>query len=186
MLSLNTCLTPFLLLPPSPLSSILLTASTPKHHALCIGIANYAAESTVGSLTNPIHDAEDMSALLQSSGFQVTCLYDPTNDELHDGVQAFVEATQPGDTVLVFASCHGEQDEHSQNYLLGSDFGIPKRCDPERHALSVQRKLVVPLQKREPALSVILLDACRKQRVARDKSSGAGATTSWRHLWAHS
>ncbi len=59
------------------------TASTKRHHALCIGIANYSAD---GSLKNPIHDAEDMSALLTKSGFQSTLLCDPSCDELCSAV----------------------------------------------------------------------------------------------------
>jgi Caspase domain len=68
--------------------------------ALVIGNANYRGHT----LANPLHDAEDIAAVLAKAGFSVSVGKDVSRQAMRDLVSKFVGALHDGDIALFYFS----------------------------------------------------------------------------------
>ncbi|XP_044048024.1 mucosa-associated lymphoid tissue lymphoma translocation protein 1 isoform X4 [Siniperca chuatsi] len=122
--------------------------------ALLIGNLNY---SNHPGLMAPIMDVHELANLLQQLGFRVVSLLDLTRGEMLAAIDKFIQLLNRGVYGLFYYAGHGY--EHAgRNYLVAVDAPQPYR--PE-NCVCVQR-IMLSMQERRTALSVILLDTCRK------------------------
>ena len=71
--------------------------------ALVIGNANYPGHA----LANPLHDAEDVGAVLAKAEFSVSVAKDVSRQAMRDVVAKFVGSLHDGDIALFYFSGHG-------------------------------------------------------------------------------
>ncbi|KAM7396706.1 hypothetical protein PAMP_019729 [Pampus punctatissimus] len=122
--------------------------------ALLIGNLNY---SNHPGLMAPIMDVHQLANLLQQLGFRVVSLLDLTREEMLAAIDKFIQLLDRGVYGLFYYAGHGYECS-GRNYLVAVDAPQPYR--PE-NCVCVQR-VMLSMQKRQTALSVILLDTCRK------------------------
>jgi len=87
-----------------------------ERHALVIGNSNYAE----GALDNPINDATDMAAQLQSMGYKIhggAAALDLDRLGIERALDAFARQLPEGATALFFYAGHGMGFERA-NYLI--------------------------------------------------------------------
>lgn len=122
--------------------------------ALLIGNMNYSHHP---GLLAPVMDVHELGKLLQQLGFRVLSLLDLTADQMTAAVHNFTQLLDPGVYGLFYYAGHGF--EHAgRNYLVAVDTPQPYHTSK---CVCVQR-IMHQMQHRGTALSVILLDACRK------------------------
>ncbi|KAM9352115.1 mucosa-associated lymphoid tissue lymphoma translocation protein 1 [Symphorus nematophorus] len=122
--------------------------------ALLIGNMNY---SNHPDLMAPIMDVHELANLLQQLGFRVVSLLDLTREEMLAAIDKFIQLLDRGVYGLFYYAGHGY--EHAgRNYLVAVDAPQPYRTE---NCVCVQR-IMLSMQRRRTALSVILLDTCRK------------------------
>lgn len=122
--------------------------------ALLIGNLNYTNHP---GLMAPVMDVHELSNLLQQLGFRVVSLLDLTRDEMLAAIDKFIQLLDRGVYGLFYYAGHG-YERAGRNYLVAVDAPQPYR--PE-NCVCVQR-IMHGMQERRTALSVILLDTCRK------------------------
>ncbi|KAI4825208.1 hypothetical protein KUCAC02_020895 [Chaenocephalus aceratus] len=122
--------------------------------ALLIGNLNYSHHP---ALMAPIMDVHQLANLLQQLGFRVVSLLDLTREEMLAAIEKFIQLLDRGVYGLFYYAGHGY--EHAgRNYLVAVDAPQPYR--PE-NCVCVQR-VMRSMQEKQTALSVMLLDTCRK------------------------
>ncbi|CAL8373976.1 unnamed protein product [Arctogadus glacialis] len=122
--------------------------------ALLIGNLNYAHHP---GLLAPTMDVHELGNLLQQLGFRVVSLIDLTKEDMEAAIDKFLDLLDRGVYGLFYYAGHGY--EHSgRNYLVPVDAPQPYRPD---NCVCVQR-IMLRMQEKQTALSVILLDTCRK------------------------
>nr|XP_019934124.1 PREDICTED: mucosa-associated lymphoid tissue lymphoma translocation protein 1-like [Paralichthys olivaceus] len=122
--------------------------------ALLIGNLNY---SNHPSLMAPIMDVHELANLLQQLGFRVVSLLDLTREEMLAAIEKFIQLLDTGVYGLFYYAGHGYECA-GRNYLVAVDAPQPYR--PE-NCVCVQR-VMHNMQQKQTALSVTLLDTCRK------------------------
>ena len=149
------------------------SASTPgKKVALIIGNGayKYAVE-----LPNPKNDARLMAATLRASGFTVLEGTDLDKAAMTALVDQFTEAAYDSDMALVYYSGHGLQVD-GRNYLIPVDAQLEKAAQLQTRTISVEQLLsALPP---DPAVSMIILDACRDNPLARTLAKALPASRS--------
>lgn len=124
--------------------------------ALVIGNAAYADTP----LANPVNDATDMAAKLQTLGFAVQLETDATLRTMQNDVRSFTGKITSADTVALFYySGHGIQYE-GQNYLVPVGSDIQAVDELPSTAFNVDF-LYNKLQNTAAGTNIIILDACR-------------------------
>ncbi|XP_034542551.1 mucosa-associated lymphoid tissue lymphoma translocation protein 1 [Notolabrus celidotus] len=122
--------------------------------ALLIGNLNYTNHP---GLMAPIMDVHELANLLQQLGFRVVSLLDLSREEMLAAIDKFIQLLDRGVYGLFYYAGHG-YERAGRNYLVAVDAPQPYR--PE-NCVCVQR-IMLSMQQRQTALSVILLDTCRK------------------------
>uniref|UniRef100_A0A8C2X5V3 MALT paracaspase 3 n=1 Tax=Cyclopterus lumpus TaxID=8103 RepID=A0A8C2X5V3_CYCLU len=136
-----------------PNSTLIFVLATDKV-ALLIGNLNYTNHPP---LMAPIMDVHELANLLQQLGFRVVSLLDLTREEMLAAIDKFIQLLDKGVYGLFYYAGHG-YERVGRNYLVAVDAPQPYR--PE-NCVCVQR-VMLSMQQRQTALSVILLDTCRK------------------------
>ncbi|CAN9499295.1 unnamed protein product [Ophioblennius macclurei] len=122
--------------------------------ALLIGNLNYFNHPP---LMAPVMDVHELANLLQQLGFRVVSLLDLTKNEMLAAIDKFIQLLDRGVYGLFYYAGHGY--EHAgKNYLVSVDAPQPYRT---ANCVCVQQ-VMHKMQERQTALSVILLDTCRK------------------------
>lgn len=122
--------------------------------ALLIGNLNYSHHP---GLLAPVMDVQELGQLLQQLGFRVLSLLDLTYDQMTAAVHNFTQLLDTGVYGLFYYAGHGF--EHAgRNYLVAVDAPQPYHTSK---CVCLQR-IMYKMQDKRTALSVILLDACRK------------------------
>ncbi|KAM9376830.1 mucosa-associated lymphoid tissue lymphoma translocation protein 1 [Pholidichthys leucotaenia] len=122
--------------------------------ALLIGNLNYSHHP---GLMAPIMDVHVLGILLRQLGFRVVSLLDLTKEEMQTAIEKFIQLLDRGVYGLFYYAGHGY--EHAgRNYLVAVDAPLPYQTE---NCVCVQR-VMHKMQERKTALSVILLDTCRK------------------------
>ncbi|XP_072291826.1 mucosa-associated lymphoid tissue lymphoma translocation protein 1 [Eucyclogobius newberryi] len=122
--------------------------------ALLIGNLNYAHHP---GLTAPVMDVHELGLLLQQLGFKVLSLLDLTAEQMSAAVHNFTQLLDTGVYGLFYYAGHGFE-RAGRNYLVPVDAPQPYHTST---CVCVQR-VMGKMQEKRTALSVILLDACRK------------------------
>ncbi len=138
------------------------SAQAEKRVALVIGNSAYVH---VARLPNPATDADAISLLFKSSGFDVVeTHHDLGIDDMRRVVRDFTDKMQDADIAVVYYAGHGIEVDGS-NYLVPVDAQLRRDIDVEDETVSLERVLKVI----EPAkrLRLIILDACRENPFAK-------------------
>ena len=132
--------------------------------ALVIGNGRY---QTVPELKNPVSDAELISGVLRSVGFEVTLLTDSDQAGMKRAIADFgraLRAAGPDTTGLFYYAGHGVQAQ-GLNYLLPVDSAVQDAADLD--LVGVQADWVLrQLFSARNRTNIIILDACRNNPFA--------------------
>ncbi len=149
-----------MLRPPSPTATV--DTSTMARTALVVGNADYAE----GPLKNPVNDAMDMSVALRQLGFEVTEIFNGSQNTILRAVIDFGTRLQTRKGVALFYySGHGVQVE-GHNYLIPVDARIASEKLVKVEAVDADRVLA-EMDAAETRVNLVILDACRNNPFAR-------------------
>ena len=137
-------------------------ARAEKRVALVIGNAAY---QNTAPLNNPSNDAADMAAALQRLGFDVVEGRDLDKRAMERLIRQFGIKLAGADVALFFYAGHGLQ-VGGQNYLVPTDARLASEGDVDFESLPLD--LVLKQMEREAKTSLVLLDACRDNPLARN------------------
>ncbi|MBF0119231.1 MAG: SUMF1/EgtB/PvdO family nonheme iron enzyme [Desulfobacterales bacterium] len=128
--------------------------------ALVIGNSNYKNKDL--SLKNPGNDADDMTKVLKSIGFDVIKLKDGTLQQMEESVDSFASKLNGAKIGIFYYSGHGVQVKGS-NYLIPIEANLKSESDSKYKSLDVG----LVLGRMEDAgiggnkVNIVILDACR-------------------------
>jgi uncharacterized caspase-like protein len=173
LLLLMFCVLPWVGIPATP-------AAAESRVALVIGNGAYAHTPR---LANPTHDARDMAAALKAHGFQVVEAYDADKRRFDEALRTFSGRLGQADVALLFYAGHGVQ-VGLQNYILPVDARLERERDLEFEAIKLDFVLRQMELDREGKTSIVILDACRDNPLARNlaRSMGTRSTAIGRGL----
>ncbi|GHV10516.1 hypothetical protein FACS189491_00110 [Spirochaetia bacterium] len=148
-----------------PLYTLSAQSGAGGRYALVIGEGGY--QYMRPALTNPLNDADDMTATLRSLGFTVDLLKDASLRDINTAVTRLKEnlSQSPDNYGFFYYAGHGLQSE-GRNYLLPAEARISTAADLQRTALDVQN-VYEELRAAGNALNVVVLDACRNNPFTR-------------------
>ena len=145
------------------------TGSSGKLYGIVIAVSKYDDES-ISSLSLVANDAKTLANTLhQRGGFEITPLYEgmgtvkssqtaPTKANIMESCQRVLQAAEPGDTVFLYFSGHGNADPNDPNksYLL------PKDCRKDNFPDSYIETawLRDQLARCQASVKFLVLDAC--------------------------
>ena len=150
------------------------SAATPEVNRVALVIGNSSYRHAV-TLPNPKADAALMAKTLRASGFTVIEGSDLDKARMSALLDQFTEAAYDADVALVYYAGHGLQvDGH--NYLIPIDAQLEKAAQLQTRTIAVDQLLSALPQ--DPAVSVIILDACRDNPLARTLARALPASRS--------
>jgi uncharacterized caspase-like protein len=154
--------------------SALVALSAPAHaqSRVALVVGNSAYRHTP-RLINPINDARDIAAALASLGFDVSEAIDLDKASLDAALRAFADRSVSADTALVFYAGHGLQVA-GQNYLLPIDAKLESERDLDFEAVRLDLVLRQLETGRAGKTSLVFLDACRDNPLARNLARAMG------------
>lgn len=127
--------------------------------ALVIGVQNY---SKIPKLRHSLNDAQDISSILKSKGFQVESLYDPKSRvEIREAIIRYYNKMKDktGAVGIIYYAGHGVQNEAKENYIIPADAEILLPSDLDNQC--VKMNTVMSVLNSSSNLNILLLDACR-------------------------
>ncbi|MEZ5818475.1 MAG: caspase family protein [Hyphomicrobiaceae bacterium] len=136
--------------------------------ALVIGNAAYK-ETT--PLKNTLNDAKDVAAALKRLGFEVLEGLDLDKRAMERLIRRFDQELTGAEVALFFYAGHGLQVA-GQNYLVPTDARLAAEGDIDFESLPLN--LVLRRMEREARTSLVLLDACRDNPLARNLARTMG------------
>ncbi len=148
----------------------ILPAAAAKRVALVIGNAAYVQAN---ALTNPVNDAADMAKALTEAGFDVTLGLDLDRRGFDERLRAFSRSLDGADTAVLFYAGHGLQVA-GRNYLVPVDAGLGTERDLDFEAVSLDFVLRQMEVGRDGKTSIVFLDACRDNPLARNLARSMG------------
>ncbi len=148
----------------------ILPAAAAKRVALVIGNAAYVQAN---ALTNPVNDAADMAKALTEAGFDVTLGLDLDRRGFDEKLRAFSRSLDGADTAVLFYAGHGLQVA-GRNYLVPVDAGLGTERDLDFETVSLDFVLRQMEVGREGKTSIVFLDACRDNPLARNLARSMG------------
>jgi hypothetical protein len=143
-------------------------AQAEKRVALVIGNAQYL---NTAPLNNPSNDATDVSGVLQRLGFEVVKGIDLDKRSMERLIRQFGTKLGGADVALFFYAGHGLQ-VGGQNYLVPTDARLASEGDVDFESLPLN--LVLKQMEREAKTSIVMLDACRDNPLARNLARSMG------------
>ena len=132
-----------------------------KKVALVIGNGAYAHAI---QLPNPAGDGKLVAETLRSAGFSVIEGSDLDKAGMTRLLDQFTEAAYDADIALVFYAGHGLQVD-GRNYLVPVDAELQKAAQLQTRTIPVEA--VLAALPPDPAVGIIILDACRDNPLAR-------------------
>lgn len=158
------------------LVSALETAGAEKRVALVIG--NSAYDNTA-PLKNPSNDAVDIAETLRNLDFDVIDGTDLSKREMEKRIRAFADKLAGADVGLFFYAGHGLQVD-GRNFLAPVDATLKSDTDLDFEA--IQLDLVLKQLERNARVSIVFLDACRDNPLARNLAVASRSTSVGRGL----
>lgn len=156
--------------PPEQMQMTLPQAALERRVALVIGNGAY---EHAGELANPANDARDIAAALQDANFNVILGVDLTKLELQNRLREFAAVVEDADVALLFYAGHGLQ-VHGRNYLIPIDAQLANERDLEFEATRLDFILSQMELGREGKTTLVFLDACRDNPLARNLARSMG------------
>lgn len=138
--------------------------------ALVVGNSGYVHTT---ALANPRNDARDVSAALKDIGFEVVEALDADKSKLDAAMRSFTDRLTGADIALFFYAGHGLQ-VGAQNYLVPTDARLERERDLEFEAVRLDFVLRQMEIDREGKTSIVILDACRDNPLARNLARSMG------------
>ncbi len=133
-----------------------------KRIALVVGNSDYKNSP----LKNPLNDARDMAAHLQSLGFSVTKLINADKRAMDQAIRMFAKKlNQQGSIGLFYFAGHGLQ-VNNQNYLVPIAAQIENESDVPYETIDVGR-ILAKMDYAQNSLNLVVLDACRNNPYSR-------------------
>jgi len=129
--------------------------------ALVIGNSKYVYAP---ALPNPASDARLMAEVLRKAGFNVIEGVDLDYAGMRDRLNKFTEASYDADTALIYYAGHGMQ-VNGKNYLIPVDAELTAPAHLKTR--TVQMDELLAALPPDPAVGIIILDACRDNPLAR-------------------
>ena len=144
-------------------------AASGKRVALVIGVWDY---EHVGRLVAPQNDIAAMSSVLESAGWEVHVLANPTSrTSIQDAVTAVGKAAGAGSTVMVYYAGHAAQQDNTNHLFPAGVEG--ENCYTYEHETVRVGWILAELHKWQVKAKVLVLDACRNNPFpACDRSTG--------------
>ncbi|MER8373609.1 caspase family protein [Mesorhizobium sp. M1396] len=138
-------------------------AATPgaKRVALVIGNSKYVHAVT---LPNPANDAHLIASTLRNAGFEVIEGVDQDNAGMHSLISRFTEQSYEADLAVIFYAGHGMQVD-GKNYLIPVDAELTTPAYLKTRTIQIDDFMAALPP--DPAIGVIILDACRDNPLAR-------------------
>ena len=152
--------------------SISPAAHAEKRIALVIGNSAYQGAP---ELKNSRNDAADMAAALKRLGFDVVEGSDLDKRSMERTIRQFGQKLGHADVALFYFAGHGLQ-VGGQNYLVPVDARLTSEGDVDFESLPLT--LVLRQMEREAKTSIVLLDACRDNPLARNLARSMGTRSS--------
>lgn len=135
--------------------------SDAKRVALVIGNSNYVHAVT---LPNPANDARLIASTLRNAGFEVIEGVDQDNAGMHSLISRFTEQAYDADLAVIFYAGHGMQVD-GKNYLIPVDADLTSPAYLKTRTVQIDDFMAALPP--DPAIGVIILDACRDNPLAR-------------------
>ncbi|RNJ46974.1 hypothetical protein B5V01_33775 [Mesorhizobium erdmanii] len=147
-----------------------------KRVALVIGNSKYV---NAVALPNPANDAHLIASTLRNAGFDVIEGVDQDNAGMHGLISKFTEESYNADLAVIFYAGHGMQVD-GKNYLIPVDADLTSPAYLKTRTVQIDEFMAaLPA---DPAVGIIILDACRDNPLGRtlaaalpkSRSLGAG------------
>ncbi|MEP6563801.1 MAG: caspase domain-containing protein [Mesorhizobium sp.] len=138
-----------------------LFAADSNRVALVIGNSKYVYAPT---LANPASDARLMAETLRQAGFKVIEGVDLDYAGMRERLNRFTEASYDAELALIYYAGHGMQ-VNGKNYLIPVDAELTAPAHLRTRTIQID-ELLAALPP-DPAVGVIILDACRDNPLAR-------------------
>ena len=147
--------------------------SPPQKFALVIGNGAY---DSLGRLNNPVNDANDMAAALQSLGFSVEKVLNGNLDQMETAIVMLKNrlSVSKNSYGFFFYAGHGVQSG-GVNYLIPVSASIPSENALRERAVSMNM-VMGDLNDAGNALNIVVLDACRDNPFSWARSGNRGLT----------
>jgi uncharacterized caspase-like protein len=126
--------------------------------ALVIATARYE-DPAFSKLRSPVRDAEDLAAVLGDpavGGFTVTTVVDQPDSQVRLAIAGFLADRSPDDTVLIYLSCHGIQDQGGRLYFATSN---SMKARPRASAVK-SADILEELDECRAGQQILILDCC--------------------------
>lgn len=143
--------------------------ATPDRVALVIGNGTY---QNAPELANPPNDAADMAATLRRIGFDVVEGENLGKRAMEDKIREFSHKIDHANLTLFFYAGHGLQ-VGGKNYLVPIDAELDRPGDLTFETIDVS--LVLAQMEADKRVSLVFLDACRNNPLARSLARSLGA-----------
>jgi uncharacterized caspase-like protein/lipoprotein NlpI len=160
-------------LPDTPLVPPVASGSSPtgRRIALVVGVSNY---EHAGYLPNTINDAKDMSEALKRMGFDVDTLLDPSRTILEAALRRYGDRSTGADVSVFHYSGHA-LEAGGHNWILPATANINSERDLRFEAIDLDT--ILAQTDGAARVSIVFLDACRDNHLARRISSVGRALT---------
>jgi hypothetical protein len=156
---------------------MLLIAPAAAERRVALVIGNSAYEHT-NPLPNPHNDATDISAALARLGFEVIGSgVDLDKRSLERKIREFTSTLAGADVALFFYAGHAVQ-VGDQNYLVPVDARLATEADVDFETVSLRLVLQHMERDREKKTSLVFLDACRDNPLAKNLARSMGTRSS--------
>ncbi|WP_027035540.1 caspase family protein [Mesorhizobium ciceri] len=132
-----------------------------KRVALVIGNSKYVHAVT---LPNPANDAHLIASTLRNAGFEVIEGVDQDNAGMHSLISRFTEQSYDADLAVIFYAGHGMQVD-GKNFLIPVDAELTSPAYLKTRTVQIDEFMAALPS--DPAVGVIILDACRDNPLAR-------------------
>jgi Caspase domain len=129
--------------------------------ALVVGNSNYKSPGI--SLPNPRNDAEDVSAVLKTLGFEVKTTVDASKRDMDLALADFARRATDADSALFFYAGHAMQFQ-GRNYLMPTDAELEDEISVRYQMVGLQD--VTAALDRANGVKIMILDACRNNPLA--------------------
>ena len=147
-----------------------LPAAAEKRVALVVGNSNYVE---VGTLPNPVNDANLVSSALKAAGFEVILGANVDKREFDQKIRNFAALLENADVAIFFYAGHGLQVA-GRNYLIPIDAHLQGERDLDFDAVNLDFILKQMELGREDKTNIVFLDACRDNPFTRNLARSMG------------
>ena len=148
------------------------TVSDAAERRVALVVGNGAYVHTT-PLSNPLNDARDMTEALKAAGFEVIEALDAAKSGFDSALRGFTDRLAGADVALFYYAGHGLQ-VGSQNYLVPTDARLERERDLDFEAVKLEFVLRQMEIDRDGKTSIVVLDACRDNPLARNLARSMG------------